>query len=203
MESVLEESVSTRVIGAARLNATCRQELCQLLMLSVDPASELSRLNSIIGSRTLSLPDLQRLINAPVAVSVLSTLASAEFSRVRAHLAGGSRSALETTATDLQTELAETLAIATTIVTAATRAITATTFAQSGLELGYTVSTHQGDSATCVELRRGQEIVVVGVHDGGSVEVDHGGLAEATCEERQLQLERAVQRHGVDVARLP
>lgn len=191
--------MSTRVIATARLSAACRHELCEQLRLGVDPASELSHLSSIIGSRQLTLPELRQLISAPSTSSVLSTLASAEFSRVRAHMEGGSRSALETTAADLQAELADTLAIATSVVTVAARDITANTFATSGLELGYTVTTHHDDSVTCVELCRGQEIVLVAVHDGGNVEFVHGKLTEDICGEHQLQLERAVYRHGVSV----
>ena len=122
----------TRVIATARLDATRRHELYEQFRLGVDPASELSRLYSIVGSRQLTLPDLRQLISAPRVSSVLSTLAPAEFSRVRAHMEGGSRSALETTAADLQAELAETLTVATTVLAAATRDITADTIAESG-----------------------------------------------------------------------
>jgi hypothetical protein len=126
----------TRVIATARLDATCRHGLDEQFRLGVDPASELSRLNSIVGSRQLTLPGLRQLISTPRVSSMLSTLAPAEFSRVRAHLAGGSRSALETTAADLQAELAEALAVAITAVAAATRDITANTIAESGRGLG-------------------------------------------------------------------
>ena len=108
----------TRVIATARLDATRRHELYEQFRLGVDPASELSRLYSIVGSRQLTLPDLRQLISAPRVSSVLSTLAPAEFSRVRAHMEGGSRSALETTAADLEAELAETLTVATTVLAA-------------------------------------------------------------------------------------
>jgi hypothetical protein len=195
--------MSTRVIATARLNAACRHELGQQLRLSVDPASELSRLNSIISSCQLTLPELQQLISTPSAGAMLNALAPAEFSHVRARLEGGSRSALETTAADLQTELAEALAIATTVVMRATRDITANTFATCGLELGYAVTTHQSDSTTRVELRRGHEFVLVQVHDGGTVEFDHGGMANATGGEHQHQLELAIERRGVLVARSP
>jgi hypothetical protein len=190
-------------MAMARLNATRRHELREQLRLNVNPADELRRLDAIIRSRQLTISDLHQLISTPSASSVLSMLAPAEFSHIRAHMEGGSRSALETTAADLQTELAETLTVAATVVAAATRDITANAFAESGLDLGYTVTTHQRDTVTCVELRRGQEIVLVGVHDGGSVEFDHGGLADDTCEKRQLHLEQAAKRRGVFVVQRP
>lgn len=192
--------MSTRVIATARLNATCRHKLCGQFGLSVDPASELSRLNSIIGSSHLTLPDLRQLTSTASASSVLSTLAPAEFSRVLAHMENGSRSALEMTAADLQTELAETLTVATTVVTAATRDITANTIAESGLRLGYTVTTHPAETTTCIELRRAHEIVLVRVHDGGNLEFDHCGLTGDTCGEHQLQLERAAKHYGLFIA---
>ena len=193
-------SMRTRVIATARLNATCRRELCQQFGLSMDPASELRRLNPIIGSGQLTLPDLRQLIGAQSVNSVLSALAPAEFSRVRAHVEGGSRSALETTAADLQAELAETLMVATTVVTAATREMTAKAIAESGLKLGYTVTTHHAESATCVELCREHETVLVRVHDGGNLEFDHTGPTGCTYGEHQLQLERAAKRYGVFIA---
>jgi hypothetical protein len=194
--------MSTRVIATVRLNATCHRELCEQLGLSVDPVGELSRLNSIIGSGQLSLPDLQQMISTPSASVALCTLAPAEFSRVRAHTEGGSRSALETTAADLQAELAETLAVATIAVMTSTRDITANTFAESGRELGYAVTTQQAETATFVELRRGQGVVSVAVHNGGKVEFDHCGLTD-TCAERQFELERAAERRGVFVTQRP
>jgi hypothetical protein len=192
--------MSTRLIATVRVNASYRHEIRQKLRLSVDPASELSHLNSILGSRQLTLPDLRRLISEPSASSVLSTLAPAEFSRVCARLEDGRRSALETTAADLQAELAETLMVATTVVAVATQGITVTAFAESGLELGYNVTTHQAESVTCVELRRGHELVLVVVHDDGSVEFDHGGLAGRACDEEHLQLQRAAERRGVFIS---
>jgi hypothetical protein len=187
----------TRVTATARLYDTCRRDLREQLGLIVDPASELSCLTSIIGSGQLTLSDLRQLISAPGACFMLSTLAPGEFSRVVAHLEGGSRSALETTEADLQSELAETLAAAAAIVRTAMRDITANAFVESGLELGYAATTHHAGTATRVELRRGHEIVLVGVHDGGNVEFNHSGRADNTCKAHQLQLEQAVQRRGV------
>jgi hypothetical protein len=193
--------MSTRVTATARLDASCSHGLYEQFSLGVDPASELGRLNSIVGSHQLTLPDLRQLISTPSASSVLSALAPTEFGRVRAHVEGGSRSALEKTAADLQTELAETLTAAITVITAATRNITANTIADSGRNLGYAVTTHPDETATCVELRRGNEIVLVQVHDGGNLEFDHCGLTSDACGEQQLQLERAAKHHGLYIQR--
>jgi hypothetical protein len=195
--------MSTRIIATARLNATCRHELCAQLGLSEDPTSELWRLTSIIGSHQLTVPDLRRLISTPSASSVLRMLVPAEFSRVRAHMEGGSRSALETTAADLQAELAEILAVATTVVTTAIRDITANTIAESGLRLGYTFTTRHAEAAAYVELCRGLEIVLVSVHDGGDLVFDHSGLTSDSCVEHQLRLERAAERYGVFISQRP
>ena len=192
--------MSTQGITTARLKATCRHGLSERLGLSVDPASELNRLNSIIRSRQLTLPDLRQLISTPSASSVLSMLTPAEYSRLRTHMEGGSRSALETTAPDLQAELAETVATAISVVTAAIRYITANTFAKSGIELGYTATTHHAQTTTCVELCRGPELMLVSVYDGGDVEFIHGKFTDHACGEHQRQLERAAERHGVVVA---
>jgi hypothetical protein len=193
--------MSTRVIATARLDATCRHELYVRFRLDVDPASELSRLNSIVGSRQLTLADLRQLISTPSASSVLSTLAPTEFGRVCAHMDGGSRSALEITAADLQTELAEALAAAITVITAATLDITANTIADSGRKLGYAVTIHPAETTTCVELRRGHEVVLARVHGGGDLEFDHSGLTGDTRGECQLQLERAAKDYGLSIQR--
>jgi hypothetical protein len=193
--------MSTRVVATARLDATCRHALYEQFRLRVDPASELSRLNSIVRSRQLALADLRQLISTPSASSVLSALAPTEFGRVRSHVESGSRSALEITAADLQTELAETLAAAITVITAATRDMTANTIADSGRKLGYAVTTHPAETTISVELRRGHEVVLVRVHDGGNLEFDHSGLTGNTCGEHQLQLERAAKDYGLSIQR--
>jgi hypothetical protein len=192
--------MSTQVAGKARLYDTCRRELREQLRLTVDPASELSCLISILNSGPLTLSELRQLVSAPGARFMLSTLAPGEFDRVVAHLEGGSRSALETTAADLQSELAETLAAAATVVRAAMRDITANAFVESGRELDYSVSTHHAGNAIRIKLRREHETVLVGVHDGGNVEVNHRGLGNDTCKEFQVQFEQAAQRRGVYLA---
>jgi hypothetical protein len=117
--------MNDRVTAVARRSATCRQQLREQLGLSLDSITELGHLSAIIGAGQLTLADLQELIAAPGTSLVLSSLAPREFGAIRARLESGSRSALEITPADLQTELAETVAIANAVITATARDITA------------------------------------------------------------------------------
>lgn len=190
--------MSTRVTASARLSAACRQQLREQLGLSLDPTAELGRISSIITeSGQLSLPDLQEVISAPEIGSLLGALAPAEFSTVSTLLASAGGQDPQALAASLQAGLTGAVAVADATVTATARDITATAFAESGLELGYTVSVCQAEEATGVELRRAHEVVLVRVHDGGEVEFDHAGLYDASCGERQLALEQGAERRGV------
>jgi hypothetical protein len=189
--------MSTRVTAAARLSATCREQLREQLRLSLDPAPELDRLSSVVESGRLSLPDLQEMISVPAVSSVLGTLAPAEFGEIQSLLAGAGSPDPQTLAADLQAELAAAVTAAATAVNATARDITAKALEDSALELDYAVSTCRADTATGIEMRRGNEIVLMRVHDSGEVEFDHAGLSDGACGERQIQLERAAERRGV------
>jgi hypothetical protein len=189
--------MSTRITAAARLSATCRQQLREQFCLNLDPADELSRVSALTESARITLPGLRQLITTPTVSSVLGTLAPAQFGEVRDLLADTRNIGTLALATSVQTGLAEAIAAAGAKVTATARDITANVFAESGLDLGYTVSVCQADAATGLELRREHEIVLVRVHDGGDVEFDHAGLSDAACTDRQLELEQAAGRRGV------
>lgn len=190
--------MSTRVTAAARLNATCRHQLHELLGLDFDPAAELGRVSAVTESGRVTLHDLQELVSAPSVSSVLGTLAPAQLGQVRTLLADAAEncSALAL-ATSVRAGFAEAIAAADAKVTATIRDITANVFAESGLDLGYTVSVCQADAATGLELRREHEIVLIRVHDGGDVDFDHAGLFDASCTDRQLELEQAAEGRGV------
>lgn len=189
--------MSTRITAAARLSATCRQQLREQLCLNLDPADELGRVSALMESARITLPDLQQLVSTPTVSSVLGTLAPVQFGEVRDLLADTRNIDAPALAASARTGLAEAVAVADAEVTATARDITANVFAQSGLDLGYTVSVCQADAAAGLELRREHEIVLVRVHDGGDVEFDHAGLSDATCTDRQLELEQAAARRGI------
>jgi hypothetical protein len=189
--------MSTRVTASARLSTACRQQLREQFGLSLDPAVELCRLSSIMESGCLSLPVLQEMISAPAVSSVLGALAPAEFGGVCALLGNPGNPDPQALAACLQDGLAGAVAAADGTVAATARDITASAFAESGLELGYSVSACRADAATGLELRREHEVVLLRIHDGGEVEFDHAGLFDAACGERQLQLEQAAERRGI------
>jgi len=189
--------MSTRITAAARLTATCRQQLRDQLSLNLDPAAELGRVSALMASARITLPDLQELVSNPMVSSVLATLAPVQFGEVRNLLADARNPSPLALATSLQAGLAQAIAAADAKVTATARDITANGFAESGLDLGYTVSVCHAETATGLELRREHEIVLVRVQDGGDVEFDHAGLFDAACTDRQLELEQAAARRGV------
>jgi len=189
--------MSTKVTASARLSTSCRQQLREQLRLSLDPTAELGHLSSIMGSGQISLAALQETIITPEISSVLSTLAPVEFGGVRTLLADPGNPDPQALAASLQTGLAGAVAVADARVTATARDITASAFAESGRELGYTASLCRAEAATGVELRREHEVVLIRVHDGGEVEFDHAGLFDAACGERQLKLEQGAERRGV------
>jgi hypothetical protein len=132
--------MSTRVAASTKLSTACRQQLRKQLGLSLDPAVELGRLSSIMESGQISLPALQVMISAPAVSSLLGALAPAEFGTVSTLLAGAANPDPQALAASLQTGLAGAVALADAAITAAARDITVSAFAESGLELGYTVS---------------------------------------------------------------
>jgi hypothetical protein len=94
-------------------------------------------------------------------------------------------------------ELDSAVAAASSAIAGATRDITAEAFAGAAHELRYTVSMCRGTTATGLELRRANEVVLLRIHDGGAIESDHAGLLDGSCGDRQRELEEAVARRGI------
>lgn len=193
--------MSTRVTASAMLSATCRQQLREQFGLSLDPEAELGRLGQIMQSGQVGLPTLMEMAVASETSSVLQALAPEEFAALRMTVADGTPLDAPALTTALQAGLAGAVGAARAAITIAARDITANAFAEAGAELGYTVSVCQGDAATGVEMRRDHEVVLVRVHDSGDVELDHAGLFDASCGERQLRLEQGAERRGVRLTR--
>lgn len=194
--------MSTRVTASARMSAACQQLLRERLNLALDATVELGSLNTMLETETFSLHALREIITAEPVSMALGALAPDRFDHACELLANAEPAADSGALTSsAQAGLADALATADAVIAAATRDITAEAFAAAGAELGYAVSVCRGDLATGIELRREHEILLLRVDDGGSVESDHAGLVDATCGDRQVELERAAARRGIALTR--
>jgi len=190
--------MSTRVSASAKISAACRDLVNQRLNIKLGTAVDLGQVQSVLDSGRVDLPALQGMVTGEIR-GVLSALAPAPFARARDILAGpglaaGNPSALMLSA---RTELASAVTVARSAIAGTTRDVTADAFAEAGRELQYTVSLCRGTSATGLELRRANEVMLLRIHDGGAIESDHAGLVDNNCTDRQRELEEAVARRGV------
>lgn len=191
--------MSNQVTATARMSAICREMLRERLNLPLDASVLLGRFSVVTEMNQVGLSGLQQLVSDQAGSSALETLAPVAVSRARGLLAGAGDSGLSQRelAASVQSCLADALAVAGTRVATETRDITAEIFAAAGADLGYLVSVCRGGTATGLELRQGHEVMLVRIDDGGAVESDHAGLTDATCADRQLELEQEVARRGV------
>jgi len=190
--------MSTRVSASARISAACRDLVNQRLNITLSPAVDLGQVQSALDSGRVDLPSLRGMVAGEIS-GVLSALAPAPFARAQGILAGpapgaGGASALMLSA---RTELTSAVTAARSAIAGATRDVTADAFAEAGRELQYTVSLCRGASATGIELRRTNEVMLLRIHDGGAIESDHAGLVDSGCTDRQRELEEAVSRRGI------
>jgi hypothetical protein len=198
-----EVHVSTRVSASARLSAACQEQLREQLDLHLDPTIEIGRLHAFLDSERIDVPAIEEIISTKTVSSVLGKLAPGAFGWVcdllaRARDAAPDQQALAASA---QAKLAEAVAAADARIAVALRGITAGAFTQAAVELDYAVSVCRGTTALGVELRRGREVVLLRIHNGGELDFDHFGLLDAKCGQRQLSLERAVERRGITLAK--
>lgn len=65
------------------------------------------------------------------------------------------------------------------------------------IDLGYGFETAAGPTTSALEARRGHEVLLVVVENGGSITTDHAGLADDACQDRQADFVAAMARRGV------
>ncbi len=190
--------MSTRVSASAKISAACGDLVNQRLDIKLGSAVDLGQVQSVLDSGRVDLPALQGMVAGEIR-GVLSALAPAPFARARDILTGPGLAADNPSALMLsaRTELASAVTVARSIIAGTIRDVTADAFAEAGRELQYTVSLCRGTSATGLELRRANEVMLLRIHDGGAIESDHAGLVDNSCTDRQRMLEEAVARRGI------
>jgi hypothetical protein len=195
--------MSTRLSASARLGAACRAQLSEHLGLPLDPAAALGRLDVFLDSERIDVLALREMVSTHTVRSVLGTLAPGEFGRACGLLAGPGVAVPDqhALAASALTELAAAVAAAGARLATATRDIIAGAFTRAAAELDYTVSVCRGATATGVELRRENELVLLRIKDGGDVDVDHAGLIDAVSGQQQLGLEQAIEHRGITLTK--
>jgi hypothetical protein len=175
--------------------------------------------------RAAVLHDLARTITVPAAISlqqlestwaavaaavpghaaVLTAIAGAEFDRAR-HLTQQTRMTMAGAAgTPDHLAAAAAAALRAALLTGASelgrqeRLLVAAIAVEACARLGYEVTRHDGRSMTGVEARRGHEVILMSVASQGALEVDHAGLVDNACLDRQAALEREMSRLGADL----
>jgi hypothetical protein len=199
----MEVSMRTRFSASARLSPACREQLGRQFALHLDPMVEVGRLYARLDAERLDTVALRDMINTEAARSVFGTLAPREFGHACELLARAGHAAQDqqALAMSVQEELTAVVAVADAAVTGAARDLTAGAVLQAAFEFYDAISARRGATATDVELRRGPEVVLLTIRDGGDMDIDHAGLLAETCGERQIRLERAVQRRGITLTR--
>jgi hypothetical protein len=197
----MEDTVSSNVVTNIRLRAACAELAHEKLHLGAAATLDLSGLRAAMDATArIDLPAIQQMIGTESVRLTLSGLAPAAFGNVTQFASGPQYGAdAADAAASAQAALATAVATAAAAIGVVTRDVTADAFAAAGAELGYQVAVCRGDAATGIEMRRDHEIVLMRVDDSGAVESDHAGLADATCGDRQHELEAAAARRGVVV----
>jgi hypothetical protein len=191
--------MSTRVSAKARMTAACQELLKQRLNISIAATVELADVGTITSLERVDLSHLHQMMNSDLLTGALGTLAPDPFGRARDLLASTDQTAGNAwaAAASVQSELDRAVSEAQAKITHTVRDITTEVFAEAGADLGYTASIYEGDTMSGVELRRAHEVILLRIHDGGAVESDHAGLVDATCGDRQRELEEAAARRGL------
>lgn len=192
--------MSTRMTASVRISAACRDLVRQRLNIPLGAALDLGQVSAALDTGRVDLPALRGMVTGGEISGVLAALAPAPFARVRGLLTGSVPAANPSARVmSARTELASAVSVANATIAGATRDITAEAFTEAAKELQYSVSVCRGATATGIELRRANELMLLRIHDGGAIESDHAGLADATCGDRQRELEEAAARRGIDL----
>jgi hypothetical protein len=190
--------MSTQVSQQARMSAACHELLNERLDLNLSRTLDLGQISTTLASGRMDLSGMRSLAAGNQLGRVLGRLAPAQFAQAQAALAAPVTSVtMPTVAAAARSDLAAAIAAAGSVIAGATRDLTVEVFTGAAAELGYSASTCRGTTVTGIELWRDNELLLLRIHDGGAVESDHAGLADASCGDRQRELEAVVARRGI------
>lgn len=190
--------MSTQVTQNAVMTAACQELVSHRLNIPTGQPLDLGQLRATLDAGRINLADMRSMAANAQLTGVLGRLAPTPFAKARAALAmptTPTNAAVVTAAA--HSALAEAVSTAGSLIAGATRDLTVQAFTEAAAELGYTHYTYRGLAATGIELRRDNDLLLLRVHDGGTVESDHMGIEGGACGDRQRELEAAVARRGI------
>ncbi|MFE3188008.1 hypothetical protein ACFXHA_03310 [Nocardia sp. NPDC059240] len=100
---------------------------------------------------------------------------------------------------DAKAELAQALQLAQRRIDNAIAETTAQAMVTSAQELGYRVTRRKEGDTTAIDMRRDHEIVLAVVR-GETVAIDHAGLSDSSCLQRQQDLVEEIRSRGIELA---
>jgi hypothetical protein len=187
--------MSSRVNQQAQVSAACMEMLSQELCIPLDTTIGLAQLSTQLNG-DVTIGELRGFLAEPTVNTALMELAPGALGEVRDLLSLNGSTAAPITP-EVKIALTDAIDIASATIAGAARDITADAFIYAAQDLGYSYSEHRGHTVTGIELRRQHELILILVHDDGTVQSDHAGLTDATCGSRQRELYDGVRRRGI------
>ncbi|WP_297610009.1 hypothetical protein [Nocardia sp.] len=145
---------------------------------------------------------------SPALTSTLATLSPDEIARARSAVtravtigkrqSHSSRAEIVNQVAEAKEQLAQALSQAHRRIDTASAESTAQAVVASGQQLGYRVTRRREGCTTAIDMRRDHEIVLAVVR-GGTIALDHAGLADATCLRRHSELFDEIGSRGVEL----
>lgn len=202
--------MSTYTTSSTRLNTSLSAQVAKQLRISLNNSALLRAARADLRVTAEDLTALEHAITEwdPSLTAALLTLSPAEHARAQQALADAriitrerldaSQAAVADRLTEAKTQLAHALTRAQHRIDDAIAESTAQVVAAAGRHLGYRVTRRRDGHTTAIDMRREHEIVLAVVRED-TLEVDHAGLADATCLHRQGELFAEIHTRGVEL----
>ncbi len=203
--------MSTYVSNTVGLSAPRSAQVAKQLRIGLENSALVRAARADLRVTPADLAAVQDVVSAwsPPLMAALATLSPTEHAnahRAIAHASSigrqqvaASRAEIAAQVTEAKQQLAQALAHTQRRIDNAIAESTAQAVVASGQQLGYRVTRRRDGDTTAIDMRRDHEIVLA-VVQGDTILVDHAGLADGTCLQRQGALLEEIRNRGVELA---
>lgn len=202
--------MSTYTTNSTRLNTTLSAQVAKQLRITLANSALMRAARADLRVTADDLASLEKTLSDwnPGLTAALLTLSPAEHARAQQAIAAArilseqrlrtSQAAVTAQLAEAKTQLAQALTRAQHRIDDAIAESTAQVVAASGRHLGYRVTRRSDGRTTAIDMRRDHEIVLAVVRED-TIVVDHAGLADATCLQRQDELFGEIHSRGIEL----